>query len=353
MRTIGIEEDAADARGWAGAAFAPRLRDAHADATAFGTAPGQASDRGFGFGLTGAPDLPANVGLLTEARDDRITVSEDDAPEPGAPAAFDVFADNGAGADVDATGQGLRVVRVAGETFAVGVAVGTEATGYVTIAADGGLTFDAGGAYEALAAGDTAERTITYTLADALGTQDTATVTLTIEGRNDAPVARDDTATLSAVRTAVLDPLGNDEDVDAGDALALTHVEGTALTVGEAVALASGASVTLRADGTLTYDPGAALGMLRSGESGADGFVYTVTDGAGAARDAQVTLTIEGEDVPLSLTGTDDADTLEGGDADDTLDGLAGDDLLIGGGGADQIMGGAGSDVLYGDGGPG
>ena len=60
----------------------------------------------------------------------------------------------------------------------------------LTIGADGSYTYNANSA-NALDDGDTATDVFTYTVSDGSLT-DTGTLTITIEGINDAPVAQDD-----------------------------------------------------------------------------------------------------------------------------------------------------------------
>ena len=65
--------------------------------------------------------------------------------------------------------------------------------------------------------------TITYTIADRHGAQATATVTLTVTGVNDAPIARDDSDAATDEDTALtLNVLANDTDPDKNDAV---HVD--------------------------------------------------------------------------------------------------------------------------------
>jgi VCBS repeat-containing protein len=58
----------------------------------------------------------------------------------------------------------------------------------VTLMDDGRLLADTGSAFESLSEGQTSTQQIQYTVMDALGNSDLATVTLVIHGRNDAPV---------------------------------------------------------------------------------------------------------------------------------------------------------------------
>jgi hypothetical protein len=118
---------------------------------------------------------------------------------------------------------------------------------------------------------------------------DTATVTVTVGGTNDAPVAADDAATtdedtLLVIRTA--DLLGNDTDAD-GDTLTVT-------AVGDAV----GGTVDL-AGTDITFTPTANF-------AGAATFTYTVSDGT-ASDTGLVTVTVVAvNDEPVAV---DDAVT--------------------------------------------
>ena len=115
--------------------------------------------------------------------------------------------------------------------------------------------------------------TFEYTVADAPGSEATATVTVTIVGHNDAPVAHPDTAGVDeGAGPTAIDVLANDSDVD-GD------TPGVA-SVGEA----AHGSVTLDA-GTVRYAPAA-------GFSGGDVFAYTIDDGHGATATASVSVTV-------------------------------------------------------------
>ena len=82
-----------------------------------------------------------------------------------------------------------------GDTMTV-TAVGATATAGTSVSLSGTqVSYDPGTAFDALAAGETATDSFTYTVDDGEGGSDTATVTVTITGANDAPVI----AALSAV----------------------------------------------------------------------------------------------------------------------------------------------------------
>lgn len=61
-------------------------------------------------------------------------------------------------------------------------------TGSATLNDDGTISYATDGAFAGLAAGETAETTLSYTVSDGNGSTDTANVTITVTGENDAPV---------------------------------------------------------------------------------------------------------------------------------------------------------------------
>lgn len=161
-----------------------------------------------------------------------------------------LFADNGHGADSDADGNPLTVD--AG-TFAT-------AHGSVTINADGTFTYTPNAEY-------VGADSFNYTLRDNKGGSDTATVNLTLNNVNKAPVAKDDAFTglqngNIAGNLLADNGAGLDSDPD-GDALSI--VAGTYAT--------AYGSVTVNTDGSFLYSPVA-------GYYGADTFDYTLTDGS-------------------------------------------------------------------------
>ena len=140
----------------------------------------------------------------------------------------------------------------------------------------------------------------TYTVSDSHGGTATATVNVTVNPVNDAPVARPDTASIDEDTTGTLassDLLGNDSDAD-GDAVVITSVQdavnGTATLVG----------------GSVVFSPFA-------NHNGPASFTYTVSDTNGATATATVNITVNpvndapvanpdtaltSEDTPLTLT---------------------------------------------------
>jgi len=177
--------------------------------------------------------------------------------------------------------------------FIKAVGVGLVGANTDTDAALEGVTFDAA-AYDHLAAGDFTTDTYTYTVSDGLGGTDTASLFITINGVNDAPVADNDTASVDEDTTspnlAAL-MLAGDVDTDVGDTLFIKAV---------GVGLVGVNTDTDAALDTVTFDA-AAYDSLAAGDSTIDNFTYTVSDGHGGTDTASIAITIHGmNDAPVA-----------------------------------------------------
>jgi len=106
--------------------------------------------------------------------------------------------------------------------------------------------------------------TITYTVNDSAP----ATVDITVNAVNDAPVVNNDTTTAYANAPFIVDVLSNDSDVD-NDTLSVIS------------ATANYGSVAINIDGTLTYQVNQDINNI-------DVITYTVSDGNGAGTTASV-----------------------------------------------------------------
>ena len=313
------------------------------------------------------------------AANDAYTTDEDTPRTVAAPGVL--------GNDSDVDGVSLTAVLVTGP-----------AHGTLTLNADGSFTYTPAANYNG-------PDSFTYQASDGLAQSTVATVSVTINPVNDAPVAVNDTYTTTQDTPLTVPApgvLGNDTDVDGGTLTA-------ALVTGPA-----NGTLTLNADGSFTYTPAA-------GFSGTDSFTYQASDGTAASAPATVSLTIEAATTTeASVLGTDGTDVVivtldanvvtvtlngvtktftglthldisglggddviivqevplagaallqgpsleivvDGGAGLDaliaaavtrtgvTLLGGAGDDLLQGGAGADRLEGGDGNDVLLGE----
>jgi VCBS repeat-containing protein len=163
--------------------------------------------------------------------------------------------------------------------------------GTVTDNNDGTVTFNPAGAFEDLAAGGSRDTTFTYTVTDAQGGTDTATVTVTVNGVNDPPVAVDNAQNVGEDSTgATVDVLGNDTDAES-QTLTVSAVDTT------------GTTGLVTNNGTdATYDPNGMFEYLDAGETATDTFTYTVTDSQGGTDTATVTITVQGaNDAPIAI----------------------------------------------------
>ena len=227
-----------------------------------------------------------------------------------------------------------------GDALSAAVATGP-ANGTLGLNADGSFTYTPNANFNGA-------DSFTYTATDSLGASDTATVAITVNPVNDAPVAVGESYTHHGSDTALVvaapGVLGNDAD----------PVEGSPLT---AVLVSGPASGTLALDpnGSFTYQPNEDFG-------GADSFTYKANDGAADSNVVTVSITVgagcrgqQATKVGTSgsdrLTGTTNADVIAGLGGNDTISGAAGNDIVCGGSGNDTVNVGTGDD--YGEGGSG
>ena len=233
--------------------------------------------------ITGTNDAPVVTGAVTGV-----------ATEDGAGVTLDALAN---ASDVDA-GAILSVVDVPGALPA----------GVTYNPATGSFTLDpANAAYQSLAAGATTSVSVSYGVSD--GTVTTpASVSWTVTGTNDAPVAVGDMVSTDEDTSVTITVLGNDTDID-GDTLTITQIDGQAASVGVAVNLSSGGTATLNADKTITYTPAADA-------NGQKTFTYTASDGNGGANTATVTVDVAPIAAPASIRfgGTAPLTPLDAGD---------------------------------------
>ncbi|HUP24611.1 MAG TPA: cadherin domain-containing protein, partial [Thermoanaerobaculia bacterium] len=222
--------------------------------------------------LSGSTTVTVNLTDVNEAPtavDDAVATDED------TPITILVLAND---FDPDA-GDTLTIVSVAGSVGAV-------------TNNGGDLSYDPTVAFNSLPQGGSAVDTFTYTIEDSGGLQSTASVTVTVGGLNDAPIADDEiynaigNTRLAVAKTGpfgeptfastLADVLDGDIDPDAGDVLSVVPFVGT---------LGSGAELDLAADGSFFYTPPA-------GQATPDSFTYTVQDTFGATDTGTVTINL-------------------------------------------------------------
>jgi len=129
--------------------------------------------------------------------------------------------------------------------------------------------------------------TFTYKADDGFTDSGTATVTITVEAVNDAPVAVDDKYSVNEDETLDVDAdwgvLANDSDVDNDDELSVAVVKHPAH-----------GSLTLLGDGSFTYVP-------EQGFVGTDTFTYTANDGELDSEAATVSITVVSQTLPTAV----------------------------------------------------
>jgi len=156
----------------------------------------------------------------------------------------------------------------------------------VTLNDDGTLTYDPTGRFDWLGVDQSTTDTFSYAATDGHGSVVVASVTVTIFGANDDPVAVDDEGCATDEDTAVwidlADLLDNDDDLE-GDAIALIGID-TEETLGSLSWIDEG----------LFYDPSGWFDELAAGDTAVDTFLYTISDGAGDTATARVTIEITG-----------------------------------------------------------
>ncbi|GHC98419.1 hypothetical protein GCM10007320_54090 [Pseudorhodoferax aquiterrae] len=138
-----------------------------------------------------------------------------------------------------------------------------------------------------------------YTVTNSLAKTDTATLTITINGANDAPIAASDafnTSEDTPLTLTAADLLGNDSDPDS-----------TTLTLAS-VSSGAGGTVVKNPDGTVTFTPTANF-------NGNATFTYTVSDGVTTTTGTVVIAVAPVNDYPIARGNdyTTPADTLLAG----------------------------------------
>jgi len=194
--------------------------------------------------------------------------------------------------DVDGT--------IASYQLATSVAAGK---GTLTFNANGSYSFNPGSAFDHLAAGQSETVSFTYQAKDNNGAlSDPKTITITVNGTNDAPVAYADSQTTE--ENTVLN----------GQVPTATDIDGTIASYQLATGIAAGkGTLTFNSDGSYSFNPGTAFDHLAAGQSEAVTFTYQAKDNNGALSDPQT--------VTITVTGTNDAAVITGqtsGSADET-----------------------------------
>ena len=194
---------------------------------------------------------------------------------------------------------------------APGVYVG--AYGTLTLDADGSYSYDiddSNSVVDSLNIGGSLDDVFSYDVQDLAGATDGGTLTITIDGTNDAPVALADSNSGDEGNETVAsvpitgNVLANDTDVDNANA------EFTVTTAGTVIGTYG--TLTLDADGGYSYaidDSNSTVDGLNIGDSVSETFSYTMSDnqsGDPKTSSAVLTITIDGtNDAPVAQADAD------------------------------------------------
>ncbi|MFT5448661.1 MAG: VCBS repeat-containing protein, partial [Gammaproteobacteria bacterium] len=269
-------------------------------------------------------DAEAGAGLIDLNPNPGPESSFPSAPEPVAtPPSPTVFAIADAGAlsedaavltlnanvlgnDALASSSPLSVVAVNGSTAAVGSVV-FGAFGTFTIAADGSYTYaldNAHASVQALASGENLTDTISYSAQNSSGSTDTASITITIHGSEDAPTITG-TSSGNIGEDAIVNISGSlvANDVDAIDTPTIIAQPGTVGSYG---------TFTVNSAGVWTYTvDNAAAQSLGATDNVTETFTVTASTADGETTTMTITVNVAGSD-DLPIISTDSGVVTEG-----------------------------------------
>ncbi|WP_462326063.1 Ig-like domain-containing protein [Desulfoplanes sp.] len=162
--------------------------------------------------------------------------------------------------------------------------------GTFDIASDGAYTFDPGTAFDDLAEGEQRSTSVEYTNADNDGATDTATLSITVTGVNDAPEAPDQTVSMW-------------ENTHHTGFLTATDVDNSILNFSQTAQPANG-YLSLSTTGAFEYTP-------YTDFTGTDTFSFLVTDPGGLSDTGTMTVTVNPNSAPTvpQLTFSTDENT--------------------------------------------
>lgn len=199
-------------------------------------------------------------------------------------------------------GDQLDVLSINGSQANVGSSILLSSGALLTINEDGSYTYDTNGAFDHFTLGQQFIEQINYTMRDAEGLQSSSTLSITVNGSNVAPVANNDSyfnssdigaATFS--KNAAEGLLANDTDLNIGDVLSISKINGQNVVFGSPISLdvagqPNDALLTLQSDGSFTFNYN---NSLPEDATRSVSFTYQVQDQFGALSNlATVDITV-------------------------------------------------------------
>ncbi|MEL7151725.1 MAG: Ig-like domain-containing protein [Pseudomonadota bacterium] len=176
--------------------------------------------------------------------------------------------------------------------------------GSVSLFTSDSFRFFPGANFNELDAGDIATVIVDYIMSDDDGATSASTVTITVNGVNDAPVTFADNGAGTENETLSLDVLANDTDVDLDDGPATFSLDSVAIT-NVSGAVTSGGSVDIVAN-QLEFEPGTDFDVLNTGETATITVSYTMSDTGGIERSNVATIVVTGtNDTPVAFADSD------------------------------------------------
>ncbi|MEY4011433.1 MAG: hypothetical protein RIT22_557, partial [Bacteroidota bacterium] len=247
-----------------------------------------------GLAAVGATATSTLTISITAVNDTPVAVNDDNLTTPeDTPISGNVLSN-----DTDPEGNPITVTQfaIAGitGTFTAGDTATIPGVGTIVVNADGTFTFTPVANYNGTVP------TITYTIQDSQGGNDTANLNLAVTPVNDAPDAVVDVVSISEGTAATGNVLTNDTDPE-GNTKTVTSftVGGVSYPAGSIVTIPNVGTIIVNADGTYTFTPNTGyFGTVPS-------IGYTISDGNGGTDSASLDITVTAvNDAPVVASET-------------------------------------------------
>ena len=160
--------------------------------------------------------------------------------------------------------------------------------------------------FNSLAQGTADTAVFGFDVVDFLGAVTHNTLTLTVNGANDAPVANPDVGAAGENQTISFDVVANDTDVDIGDVLSLLSLGSVTVSSSNAVinGITLAAGVLTIDSGEILFSAGTAFDALAVGDTATVDVNYTMQDNHSATASSHLVLTVSGaNDAPVIVSG--------------------------------------------------